>query len=143
MQGAWFAWAAARGGAVIHIRTCRKRFHNPAEDPMGREWVGWTEELTPQQVYDQNRGVYNFGPRAWRERYAVFSSIVTGTIVAVVEIDEKEPIEVVPGGKKAIRGRVLGPGHPVHDELIGARMPDRHRNPFTYADDPAGLPTTR
>jgi hypothetical protein len=49
----------------------------------------------------------------------------------------------MPGGKKAIRGRVLGPGHPVHDELIGARMPDRHRNPFTYADDPAGLPTTR
>ncbi len=58
----------------------------PPGDPMGlgREWVGWTPDQTPQQLYERNRGVWYLSARASRERYTAFSSTVTGTIVAVV-----------------------------------------------------------
>ncbi len=87
--------------------------------------------------------MYNFGPRAWRERYTVFSSIVTGAIVAVVENDEKEPMKrSCPTVRRPSGAYSSGLATLFHDELIGTPMPDRHRNPFTYVDDPAGLLAT-
>ena len=119
---------------MISLKIGPARLHGPGVvDPMERDWVGWTPEQTPQDIYDRNRGVWNFSARADLERYTAFSSTVTGKIVAVVE---NERIEEWPGGKKAVVGRVLEPGDPVHDVLIGQRMPDRHRNPVTYVEDP-------
>jgi hypothetical protein len=107
----------------------------PPGDPMGRDWVGWAPGQTPQQIYERNRGVWKLSARADRERYTVFSSTVTGKVVAVVE---NERIEDAGNGKRMVRGRVLGPGDPVHDALIGQPMPDRFRNPVTYVPDPVG-----
>lgn len=64
---------------MIHLKIGPARFHEPAEDPMGREWVGWTPEQTPQEIYERNRGVWYLSTRAARERYTAFSSTVTGT----------------------------------------------------------------
>lgn len=98
---------------------------------MGRSWVGWSPELTDEEVYQQNRGVWILGRRAHRERVATFSH--EGRIVAVVAIDDIE--EVAPlqhqKPKQAIIGRVLKPGDADYDALIGQRA-DHHRNPVTY-----------
>jgi hypothetical protein len=117
---------------MIHLKLSAGHPAKP-DDPMRRDWVGWSPDQTPQQIYERNRGRWYFGARAAHERYTVFSSTVTGTIVAVVA---NEGVEDIDGKKKAIVGRVLGPGDPVHDALIGQPMPDRHRNPVTYVDDP-------
>lgn len=120
---------------MIHLKLSPARPVVPPGDPMGlgREWVGWTPDQTPQQLYERNRGVWYLGARASRERYTAFSSTVTGTIVAVIA---NEGVENVDGRKKAIVGRVLGPGDLAFDALIGQPMPDRHRNPVTYVADP-------
>ncbi|MHB1010463.1 MAG: hypothetical protein ACYCTH_03265 [Cellulomonas sp.] len=114
---------------------------DPATDDMGRDWIGWTHLHTAQKTYEQNRGVWVLGQRAERERLATFS--YDGEIKLVVEI---EKIETVPAkmsdarSKSAIVGRVLEPGDPRHDALIGQRV-DAHRNPVTYIAEPtAGNP---
>lgn len=102
------------------------------DDPMGRTHVGWKPDLTPEQIYEVNRGIWYFGERAGRERYTVFS--YNGWNVAVIENSEIETID----DKKAVVGTVLGAGHPVYDELINQPAPDKHRNPVTYPTDPGG-----
>ncbi|SCG71771.1 hypothetical protein [Micromonospora inositola] len=115
---------------MIHLKIGAPR---PADhnDPMGRDWVGWTPAQTPQQIYDRNRGIWSLGTRAERQRYTVFSSLITGMNVAIIE---NTGIEDVGGGKRAVVGRVLEPGHPVHDALIDQPALDNYRNPMTYPD---------
>jgi hypothetical protein len=116
---------------VIHIKLGPAR---PAaeDDTMRRDYVGWSPDLSPQELYERNRGRWKLGARARGERYAVFSSTITGTIVLVVEIDD---LEEVGGGKSAIVGTVLESGDPVYDGLIGQPSLDQFRNPVTYVDD--------
>jgi hypothetical protein len=99
-------------------------------DPMGRDWVGWTPEQTPDQLYQRNRGVWHLGKRAERQRYCVFTSTETGLIVAVVEITGLETFAGDP--RKAIVGDVLTAGHRAFDDLMGKPALDAYRNPMTY-----------
>jgi hypothetical protein len=107
-------------------------------DDMSRQKAGWDPNMTDQQVYDLNRGLWVLGPRAQRERLATFS--VDGTVRVVARI---ESIAVIPAkaagrrSKRAIVGQVLGPGDPDYDALIGTTV-DGHRNPVTYIADPSG-----
>lgn len=118
---------------MIQLKLGPARPVDPGSDDMGREWVGWTPDQTEEQLYERNRGLWLLGPKADRQRYAVFTSIQTGLIVAVVEVAE---IESYPGGKRAIVGTALGPGHLVRDQLHGQPALDNHRNPMTYPDHP-------
>lgn len=114
----------------------------PDEDDMGRSWVGFSPTHSAQQIYEQNRSIWLLGPRAARERYATFS--VDGTVCVVVEIDRIEEVPAKDPGKRsksAVVGRVLQPGHPVHDELIGQPV-DQHRNPVTYLEERSGAQQT-
>ncbi len=110
----------------------------PAEDDMGRSWVGYEPGLSAQQVHDQNRGIWLLGPRANRESYATYS--FDGTVRVVVEVDHVETVvakAVDSRNKSAVVGRVLGPGDPVHDALLRSAV-DAHRNPVTYLEGPSG-----
>lgn len=111
---------------------------DPTTDDMTRMWIGWSPTNTSQETYDQNRGIWLLGPRAERERYATFSFDGTARVVVALERIETVPARV-PGArsKRAIVGRVLEAGDPMHDALVGQPV-DSHRNPFTYLDDPAG-----
>lgn len=124
---------------MIHIKLGPTR---PAgeDDTMHRDYVGWSPEQSPQDLFERNCGRWKFGARARGERYAVFSSTDTGRTVLVVEIDD---FRDVGGGKSAIVGTVLAAGNPVYDGLIGQPSLDRFRNPVTYVDDhPLDQPRT-
>jgi hypothetical protein len=122
---------------MIHIKLVPKRSVGPDEnDPMGRSWVGYEPGMPPLTVYEQNRGLWVLGTRADRQQFAVFSDTEMGLNRCVVELTGIEAI----GTKKAIIGRVLGPGHPVHDALIEAPAADSFRNPLTYPPDPGTVP---
>ena len=115
---------------------------DPAEDDMSRTWVGFSPTHSLQTTFDVNRGLWVLGPRADRERYATFS--VEATIALVAEVDRIETVPAKVAGaraKRAVVGRVLEAGHPVHDALIGTQV-DGHRNPVTYIEDPDGGPRT-
>ncbi|WP_225731051.1 MULTISPECIES: hypothetical protein [unclassified Nocardia] len=99
----------------------------------GRTWVGWEADQPDQETYEVNRGVWNLGARATLERFATFSH--QGIVVAGVEIEGIEDVPLLDGGiKQAVIGRVLTPGEPAYNSLIG-RAVDNHRNPVTYPPD--------
>lgn len=119
---------------MIHLKIGHPQEADPTADEMGRSWFGYVDEMTPQEMYDRNRGMWVLGPAADAHRYAVFSSVVTKLGLVAVKI---ERLQAFPGSaKRAIVGTVLGPGHPVHDRYVGQPAPDRYRNPKTFPPDP-------
>lgn len=97
------------------------------DDPLGREYFGYSHRMTDQELYETNRGVWILGARANRESYALFT--YQGKVRLAVAIDD-----IVPAGtKRAIEGRILGPGDPVYDRYVGKDTPAKPaRNPVTY-----------
>lgn len=116
---------------TINFKLGDRRDQVAVEDPMSRTWLGWSSELTDQEVYEQNRGIWFLGRRARLQRVATFSH--HGEVVAVIAVKEIE--EIPPLGserpKQAIVGCVLGAGDADYDALIGQPV-DGHRNPVTY-----------
>ena len=98
---------------------------------MSRTWLGWSAEPTDHEVYEQNRGIWFLGRRAWAQRVATFSH--HGVVVAVIAVEQIEEIPPLGGErpKRAIVGRVLEAGDDEYDALIGQPV-DGHRNPVTY-----------
>ncbi len=101
-------------------------------DDLDRTWVGYSPAHDPTLTFGQNRGIWVIGAAAGAERLATMS--FEGAVVVVVEL---EGIERVPSKDRtrrdrgALVGRVLGPGDPDYDRLLGSPV-DRHRNPVTY-----------
>ncbi len=106
------------------------RAANPA-DGMDRQLIGYDPTVSAEENFERNRGVWLLGPRAASERHALFSSTVDGTVKFVVEIDELEPVL----HKKALTGRIVPAGDPLHNRWVGRTAPDSHRNPVTYVND--------
>ena len=122
---------------MLHIKLHDRRRITPADDPMGREWVGYDPTLTTEHLFEQNRGRWVLGQRADREKYALFSYTGDHTVKFVAEIEGFEPI----GNKRAIKGRVLDPDHEVSRRWVGAPAPDHFRNPATYYREPGRDPS--
>jgi hypothetical protein len=122
---------------MLHIKLHDRRDIDGA-DPMGRSWVGYDARLSNEELFKQNRGRWVLGPRAERERFALFSYTGDHTVKFVAEIEGYEDV----GGKRAIMGRVLPPDHAVTREWVGAPSPDNFRNPATYVRDSGAEPST-
>jgi hypothetical protein len=118
---------------MIHIKLSDLKKADPA-DPMGREWHGFSEQVSAQELFDNNRGRWVLGKRAEREQHAVFSYTGDHTVKFVAEIDGFEEFD----GKRAIIGRVLPQDHPVAARWLGRPSPDSFRNPTTYHPDGDG-----
>lgn len=106
------------------------------EDPMGRDWVGYHPTLSPDALFNQNRGMWYLGEGAFDEQYVTFA--YDSEVVGVGEI---ERIETLPWpkpdrrrDKQVIIGQALQPGHPAYDYFIGRPVESR-RNPVSYMDD--------
>ncbi|MEU5411974.1 MULTISPECIES: hypothetical protein [Streptomyces] len=117
---------------MIHITLGAMRYVNPREDQLGRDHVGWDPNMDDEALFRANRGCWVLGERADREQFALLSS--QGVVRQAIEIDR---LARVSGGRKAIEGRFLEAGHPVHDAYVGKPQPiEPVRNPVTYFESP-------
>lgn len=108
-------------------------------DSMGRTWYGYDPLASPTQLWDHNRGRWNLNAsRIQNERYAALNYEDRVILVAELTPPFFEVVEdSVPGVfKKALVGKVLSSGHPIHDALVGTEVP-WVRNPVSYSPDPA------
>lgn len=115
---------------MIVITLNDKKFVDRSLDGLGREWVGYDTSMTPEEIYERNRGCWHLGSRADKESFALFTH--KGVGVLAMEIhgiaeDTKRP------GRRILEGKVLGAGDPVHDNFVG-RAVDTSRNPVRYID---------
>ncbi|WTW98271.1 hypothetical protein OG216_35220 [Streptomycetaceae bacterium NBC_01309] len=94
---------------MIQINIKRRHEAN-VDDALGRKYAGWSEDLTPQEVYDAARGCWSLGPNADTEKFAAV--VHAGTVRCVIEIDR---IEDTSDGKRALVGRPVGAGHRFYD----------------------------
>lgn len=120
---------------MIQITLGKQRAVDPTGDPLGRSQVGWSPGLSPQELFDIARGTWKMSQtRAAQERYAVVNG--DGIVRLVFEIDA---IVDAPGGRLTFEGRVLEPGHSVHDHYVDKPAPKgKQQNPVTYFDSPFG-----
>lgn len=114
---------------MIHITLGKEKA--VTGDGLGRSLVGYREGMTAEEVFQASRGCWRFGARADREKFAIVSH--GGRVLIAIEIDEL----VDQGkGRRAIEGRILKKGHPVHDRYVGKPSPvPPMRNPITYFPD--------
>lgn len=116
---------------MLHITLGNKQAAR-SNDALGRAFFGFDESMTPEELYNANRGCWVLGARADEEQYALLS--FDGTVRQAIEIDRIVPIPQ--RNRRALEGRVLHPGHPVYDKYVN--KPSRVkgvRNPITYFDD--------
>ncbi|MFE3194539.1 tetratricopeptide repeat protein [Nocardia sp. NPDC059240] len=107
-----------------------------ADDPLGREYVGWFPRMTEAEAWESGRGMWKLGGRARRERFAFV--VGGGNVCAIAEIvditDRKD--------RSALVGGLLATGHPVYDAWIGKPDPfaNTSRNPVAYEALPEEAP---
>ncbi|MFD4495606.1 hypothetical protein [Streptomyces sp. NPDC058486] len=103
---------------------------DPEVDQLGRDHVGWDENMSDEALFRANRGCWVLGERAENEQYALLS--FGGKVRMAIEIDKLVPVA---GGRKAIEGRFLQAGDAVYDAYVDEDTPaKRARNPITYFD---------
>lgn len=124
---------------VINIRLSDRQTAD-SNDPLGRDWYGYDPDATPEQLWENNRGDYSLAvDRMAGQRWAALN--YQRQVVLVVELgDPSHRIVTSPTGKekKALIGRVLAAGHPVHEALIDTRIEysPGARNSIRYSTDP-------
>jgi hypothetical protein len=122
---------------MIHITLGSIEQEDPAADPLGRSHHGWRPGMTDEDCYESNRGRWVLGARADRERYALLSATDEARKVVVLAIEMDGPPQDTGGGRRALSGRILRPGHRVYDRYVGGDAPVRGpRNPVTYFESP-------
>ncbi|MBT2565905.1 DUF3883 domain-containing protein [Arthrobacter sp. ISL-85] len=125
---------------VINIRLS-DRTTAKSDDPLDRDWYGYDPGATPEQLWASNRGDWFLdAKRIARERWAALN--YEGRVVLVAELNDPDH-EIVTGTatgkpKKALRGRVLPDGHPLHEVLMGTWVDyaPGSRNSILYGADP-------
>src|SRR4051812_16618934 len=89
-------------------------------DPMDRDWVGYSPTHPAHVTFEQNRGIWKLKlSRAKHEQYATFSH--DGHIKLVARIERIDPLRPTSPGapnKKIVVGELLQPGDPVYEHFI-------------------------
>jgi len=101
-------------------------WHTPhAPDGWERAFVGWREDLSDQELWDLNRGIWFIGERAEQEAYGTLS--YKSKIRVVARLTGPRELVQLPGGQsRALVGEVLLPGDPVRETLVGRRVVGRY-----------------
>ncbi len=116
--------------------------YTPEDDPVvDRPWIGWDDDLTNDEMFEMNRGVWRLNERRIRhERFATFSH--NGEIKFVAAINGLEPFATDRPdhqGKSWIVGQLLDESDPIAIAFNTVEV-DSFRNPVTYLKDPDGPP---
>lgn len=83
--------------------------------------------MTAEELYEAGRSAWVLGAKADKERHALL--VFNDTVLQAIEIERLESA----GGRRAIHGRVLEAGDPVHDAFVGRQAPlPTTRNPIKY-----------
>lgn len=96
--------------------------------------------MTPDDLYDAGRSAWVLGSRADRERYALI--VFNDTVLQAIEIEQLEDVDAAtasgrPQVRRAIHGRIMGPGEPVYDTFVGKQAPmPSTQNPIKYVSHP-------
>lgn len=114
---------------MLHITLGPKKAADK-DDALNRAYVGYDAGMSEQELYEANRGCWVLGPRADSERFMLMS--FEGVVRQAVEIERIVPA----GSRRAVEGRILGPGDAVHDKYVGQPSPvGQVRNPITYFEE--------
>lgn len=117
---------------MISITTGPARAIDPAEDELGRSIVGYSDDMTAEQLYEANHGCWVLGTKADSQQYAILT--FQGIVRQAIEIESIDPTS---SNRRVINGKILEAGHPVHDAYVGKPSPvGKVRNPITYFDAP-------
>ncbi|MCR6482800.1 hypothetical protein M8542_08220 [Amycolatopsis sp. OK19-0408] len=125
---------------MIFITLSAEQARDPETEALGRDHVGYREGMTPAEMYHANHGTWVIGRNRRHERYVLFA--FRGEVKLAVEIQRIETIIVRSEGdtrddRCVIHGRILEPGHRVHDAYVGRPSPlGAGRNPVRYFDSP-------
>lgn len=122
---------------MIHIKLSDRRPVG-ADDPMGRDWVGYDPTASLEELFDRNRGRWRLARRANREKHVLFSYTGDHRVKFVAAIESLERS----GARRVIIGHVLAADDPVSRAWVGAPAPDSHRNPATYVAEREGEGST-
>ncbi|MGK5683094.1 protein NO VEIN domain-containing protein [Actinoplanes sp. URMC 104] len=87
-------------------------------DPRGRTWAGWDKHAGDDDLWEANRGPWTLAGGAAGERFATLSH--DGIVQVVAEITGRQQYPPAHGDMWTLTGRVLRPGDPVRDELVGS-----------------------
>ncbi|WP_430297778.1 hypothetical protein [Sinomonas sp. B1-1] len=122
---------------VINIRLIDRQIAD-RDDPLGRDWWGYDPDVTPEELWENNRGDWWLAKkRIEGERWAALN--YQGRIVLVAELygPYHETVSDSRTGKpkRALVGAPLPAGHPVSEALMGTQVEYR-RNPVSYDPDP-------
>lgn len=105
---------------AINIALQPRRDVEPEIQPIPRRFVGFDPRLGDEQLWNANRGVYDLDESAAEEQFATFS--FDGTIRLVAELEGIETVEDDGRPRQALLGRLLHPGDPVRDALVGRQV---------------------
>jgi hypothetical protein len=117
---------------MLHITLSDCRSIDPGLDPLGRAEVGYRADMTDAELYQASRAAWVLGVRADREQFALVSH--GGVVRLAIAISRIVPA----GARRAIEGKVLGPGDEVYDRYVDQPSPVQSRNPIHYFDAPIG-----
>jgi len=94
------------------------------------DWVGYSFNASPQELWEHNLGVWKLGKRALDESYVAF--IYNGVVRLVASISSIKPYE--DSGRYYFEGEPLASGNFVYDKWIGKEVKGT-RNPIRYFED--------
>lgn len=126
---------------VINLVLVDRLPMEPDVESMGRSWYGYDPSCSDVELWAQNRGRYTFkADRIEAERFATLSYRGEIRVVAALTDPVWEPFRDHTRGivKKALIGKVLGPGDAAYNALIGRLVPPGRSYRY-LADDDYGI----
>ncbi|MGX1778102.1 hypothetical protein ACWIGW_38765 [Nocardia brasiliensis] len=125
---------------VVNIRLTRRRemtAREKAQDALERGWYGYDPTVSPDELWQHNRGRWKLSERRLEmERFVTFS--FEGAVIAVAALDGHEWVpDRRPGGLRiAFIGRPFEPGTAIYEALVGMAVPREGQNPVQYLEVP-------
>ncbi|MCM3484187.1 protein NO VEIN domain-containing protein [Kocuria rosea] len=117
---------------AINFTLSKKVVEDPNASWAARPWKGWDPDAALEEIWENNRGIWQFGSQAEEERIATLSWEGKVVLVAAITGIEEVGRDLQKSGRRrALQGFVLPEGHRVREDLMRHPAP-RNRNPVAY-----------
>lgn len=106
---------------AVNISLEARREVEASQQPIARNFVGYDASASDGQLWNANRGAWALPTNLAEQRFATLSH--DGTVRVVAELEGVENVDDQGRRVQALLGRVLHPGDPVRDALVGQPAP--------------------